>query len=112
MGGGDRSIVLRRKPFVDALDEFAKVLDAISNGQMGSHLLTNTKKLRACKHNETEDSYREWVLDEIHIQENENNGYKGYLDSSAFMANLWIGWTLEFFRNVCASCTGSGDAAQ
>mmetsp|Transcript_14097 Transcript_14097/g.38590 ORF Transcript_14097/g.38590 Transcript_14097/m.38590 type:complete len:334 (-) Transcript_14097:211-1212(-) len=99
-GGNALEASLLRSPFVDALEAYAKVLDQISSGQMGQFLLTNTKKLRHSSAKEEERLYWAWLLSEL--PEHAKNGFKGYLDDSAFMANLWIGRTMEFFVEMFA----------
>jgi len=85
---------VQRDPFMDGLQEYAKVLDGLG-GDMGSYLELNIKKLRASKADRTKQGYRDWLLSELPVHQ--ATGYTGYVDESAWMANLWIGWTLEFF---------------
>lgn len=84
----------RRGPFIEGVEVYAKVLDRLG-GSMGSYLEANTKKLRNSKATCMDESYRAWLLSEVpmHVAK----GYSGYIDDSAFMGNLWIGWLLEFF---------------
>merc|ERR1719221_693727 len=67
---------------------------------MGDHLLSNTEKLRRSKASKGESSYGPWLLSELPVHA--ANGYKGYVDDSAWMANLWIGWSMEFFVEMFA----------
>lgn len=64
---------------------------------MGTHILKNTEKLKKCSHSPGEQVYTKWVMAELHTEMNKKNGYKNYTDDSAFMANLWLAWTMEFF---------------
>mmetsp|Transcript_59914 Transcript_59914/g.129924 ORF Transcript_59914/g.129924 Transcript_59914/m.129924 type:complete len:342 (-) Transcript_59914:78-1103(-) len=97
---------LRKVPFFEGLENFAVVLDQLG-GSMGSYLLTNTQKLRKSKASKSEEDYREWLLSELPTHA--ANGYKGYVDNSAWMANLWIGWTMEFFVEFFALLEASRD---
>uniref|UniRef100_A0A7S3SRW2 Glycolipid transfer protein domain-containing protein n=1 Tax=Strombidinopsis acuminata TaxID=141414 RepID=A0A7S3SRW2_9SPIT len=67
---------------------------------MGSYLLLNTKKLRASKASPEIPNYRAWCLSELPVHA--ATGYKSYVDDSAWMANLWLGWTMEFFVEMFA----------
>lgn len=84
---------LRRASFVDGLEALADALDNL-DGSLGSHVKLNTAKLRRSKADGTEDDYRTWLLSElpVHVAA----GARGYVDDSAWMANLWIGRILEF----------------
>lgn len=85
---------VQRAPLVDGLQEYARVLDGLG-GEMGSYLDLNIKKLRSSKADNARPGYRDWLLSELPVHQ--ATGYTGYVDDSAWMANLWIGWTLEFF---------------
>lgn len=85
---------VQRTPFVEGLDALADALDKVG-GNMGSYLKANTTKLRKSKAASSEESYHEWLLTELPTHAVTN--FKDYADDSAWMANLWIGWTLEFF---------------
>ncbi|CAK0895000.1 unnamed protein product, partial [Prorocentrum cordatum] len=47
-----------------------------------------------------EDEYRAWLVSELPVHA--ATKYREYLDNSAWMANLWIGWSLEFFVELFA----------
>lgn len=83
---------LKRLPLLEGLEAFAAVLDKL--GGMGSHLLTNTKKLRNSKAVASEEMFKPWMLSELPTH---GPAFKGYVDDSAWMGNLWITWTMEFF---------------
>ncbi|CAK0827654.1 unnamed protein product [Prorocentrum cordatum] len=103
---------VRRVPLLEGLEAYASALDAMG-GNMGSYLVANTKKLRASKADPGEGGYRAWALSELPVHE--RNGYKGYVDDSAWMANLWIGRMLEFFVELFAQLSGgaeTGSAAE
>lgn len=85
---------VQRTLFVEGLDALADALDKVG-GNMGSYLKVNTTKLRKSKAASSEESYHEWLLTELPTHAVTN--FKEYADDSAWMANLWIGWTLEFF---------------
>lgn len=89
-----------RIPFVDALEAYVAVLDQVSGGQMGRYLTNNIKKLRSSKAKQAELDYRAWLLSELPVHK--STGYKSYVDDSAWMGNLWLGWTLEFFVEMFA----------
>lgn len=110
--GAEPPSEVRRAPLLDGLEAYASALDAMG-GNMGSYLVANTKKLRASKADPAEEGYRAWALSELPVHE--RNGYKGYVDDSAWMANLWVGRTLEFFVELFAQLSGgaeSGAAAE
>jgi len=85
---------VQRDPFVDGLQAYAGLLDKMG-GSMGSYLETNIKKLKNSKADRTKPGYRDWLLSELPVHQ--ASGYREYVDESAWMANLWLGWTLEFF---------------
>eukprot|EP00931_Biecheleriopsis_adriatica_P119801 TRINITY_DN94995_c0_g1_i1.p1 TRINITY_DN94995_c0_g1~~TRINITY_DN94995_c0_g1_i1.p1 ORF type:complete len:325 (+),score=50.90 TRINITY_DN94995_c0_g1_i1:17-991(+) len=85
---------LRRADFLDGLLAYSAVLNSLGEG-MGSYLDSNIKKLTNSKASSSLSGYREWLLSELPTHS--STGYKCYADESAWMANLWIGWTLEFF---------------
>mmetsp|Transcript_54431 Transcript_54431/g.105165 ORF Transcript_54431/g.105165 Transcript_54431/m.105165 type:complete len:169 (+) Transcript_54431:1-507(+) len=74
-------------------------------GGMGSCLETNTKKLRNSKASASEEDYRVWIRSELPVHA--AAGYKGYVDNSAWMANLWIWRTLDFFVELFAGLVES-----
>merc|ERR1719237_1585114 len=97
---------MKRSRFVEGLENFAGILDQMGGGMgscvldqmgggMGSCLETNTKKLRNSKASASEEDYRAWMRSELPVHA--AAGYKGYVDDSAWMANLWLWWTMEFF---------------
>lgn len=83
-----------KEPFISGLEALAVSLDKLP-GNMGSYLVGNIKKLRASKADSSICGYREWLLSELPVHA--ATGYKGYVDDSAWMGNLWIGWQMEFF---------------
>jgi len=93
-GAAGEAKEVQREPFVDGLQEYATLLDKMG-GSMGSYLETNIKKLRNSKADKGKQGYRDWLLSELPVHE--AKGYREYVDDSAWMANLWLGWTLEFF---------------
>ncbi|CAK0846680.1 unnamed protein product [Prorocentrum cordatum] len=97
---------VRRAPLLDGLEAYASALDAMG-GNMGAYLVANTKKLRASKADPGEGGYRAWALSELPVHE--RNGYKGYVDDSAWMANLWVGRMLEFFVELFAQLSGGAE---
>jgi len=97
-GVGKASEVLK-DPLIEALEACVIVLDTLQQ-KLGSNLQINCKKLRNAKASPWEKSYRPWLLTELPVHQ--ATGYKSYVDESAFMANLWIGWTLEFFVEMFA----------
>lgn len=90
---------LQREPLLEGLDAFAIALDTLG-GSMGSYLRTNIAKLRRSKASRSQAGYRPWLLSELPVHA--STGYKCYADDSAWMANLWIGWSLEFFVELFA----------
>merc|ERR1719468_1424664 len=62
---------------------------------MGSYMEKNVKALRNSKASASEEDYRAWMLSELPVHA--AAGYKGYVDDTAWMSNLWIWWTMEFF---------------
>jgi len=108
-GGSGETREVKRVAFIDGLEEYAKLLDAMG-GDMGSYLAANTKKLRSSKADKSKVGYREWLLTELPVHG--SNGYKEYVDESAWMANLWIGWTLEFFVEMFARLHEGKDTKQ
>merc|ERR1719401_1723904 len=77
---------------------------------MGSHIEGNVQKLRKSKADPNKEGYRDWLLSELPVHE--ATGYKEYVDESAWMANLWIGWTLEFFVEFFAALHDGKDTKQ
>jgi len=107
LGGEAREV--RREPFVQGLEACAEVLNKLGGG-MGNYLLTNTRKLRNSKAPVSEDSYGPWLLSEYPVHA--ATGYRGYVDDSAWMANLWIGWTMEFFVEFFALLSDGQETQQ
>jgi len=99
LDGFGRASEVMKDPLIDGLEAYAVVLECIS-GKLGASFVSNSKKLRSSKASPSEKSYRPWLLSELHVHK--ANGYKGYVDDSAWMGNLWIGWTLEFFVEMFA----------
>lgn len=93
------AVEVRREPFFEGLEALAQAMDGIGGG-IGGHLASNVKKLRRSKASQAEERYEAWLLSELPVHA--ANGYKEYLDDSAFMANLWIAWTLELFVEMFA----------
>jgi len=98
-----------REAFVSGLEDFAELLDNIG-GSMGSYLTTNIQKLRNSKARNDKTGYREWLLSELPTHK--ATGYREYVDDSAWMANLWIGWSLEFFVEMFAQLHKGRGTAQ
>lgn len=90
---------VQRAPFVEGLDAFSKLLDSVG-GSMGSYLKENVDKLSSSKASASIPGYRDWLLSELPVHA--ATGYRSYADPSAWMANLWIGWNLEFFVEFLA----------
>lgn len=63
-------------------------------GDMGTYLLANTAKIRKSKTDSAEKGYRQRMLSELPFH---GPTFAGYKDPSAWMGNLWLAWTLEFF---------------
>mmetsp|Transcript_47972 Transcript_47972/g.133776 ORF Transcript_47972/g.133776 Transcript_47972/m.133776 type:complete len:441 (-) Transcript_47972:216-1538(-) len=102
-------IKLQRVPLIAGFESYAAVLDRLGGG-MGSYILANTTKLRNSKASPAETSYREWLFTELPVHK--ATGYKGYVDDSAWMANVWISWTFEFFVELFAQLhSGKGTRA-
>mmetsp|Transcript_26370 Transcript_26370/g.85165 ORF Transcript_26370/g.85165 Transcript_26370/m.85165 type:complete len:348 (+) Transcript_26370:2278-3321(+) len=92
---------VERVPFIEGLGAYAMLLDKMGGSSgMGSYLEANIKKLRSSKADKNKSGYREWLLSELPIHG--QTSYKEYVDESAWMANLWIGWTLDFFVELFA----------
>lgn len=91
---------LDREALLRGIECYAAVLNTLG-GDMGSYVLANIKKLRQSKAPTTEADYRQWLLSELPTHA--STKYKGYADDSAWMGNLWIGWTLEFFVEMFAN---------
>jgi len=100
---------LQREPFVQGLEAYAQVLDALG-GKMGGYLLDNVRKLRGSRASAAEADYRAWLLSELPVHG--ASGYKEYVDPSAWMGNLWIGWLLEFFVEFFAQLHGGGSTRE
>jgi len=86
-------------PFVEGLNMCEAMLDRLG-GNMGSYLRTNIVKLQKSKAPADKASFRAWMLSELPVHA--ETRYKEYVDNSAWMANLWIGWMLEFFTEMFA----------
>lgn len=109
MAGPGRASAVQRAPYIDGVESFAAVLNELNSG-MGDYLLKDVKKLRASKADASESSYGPWLLSEapVHAQ----TGYKSYVDDSAWMANLWIYRTLDFFVELFAQLAQGNDTRQ
>lgn len=92
------AIHLNRTPFFQGVDKFAALLDSLG-GRMGSYLTSNMAKFRNSKATPSEENFETWMVSELPTH---GPSYKGFVDNSAWMANLWIGWTLEFFVEMLA----------
>eukprot|EP00929_Paragymnodinium_shiwhaense_P013436 TRINITY_DN12128_c0_g1_i1.p1 TRINITY_DN12128_c0_g1~~TRINITY_DN12128_c0_g1_i1.p1 ORF type:complete len:259 (+),score=65.66 TRINITY_DN12128_c0_g1_i1:56-778(+) len=97
---------LKREVLIDSLDAFAAALDSLGGG-MGTYLTANTKKMRDSKADKNEADYKAWLLSELPTHK--ANKYKGYVDDSAWMGNLWIGWMMEFFVELLAQVAAGKD---
>jgi len=101
---------LDRFPLIEGLVAYAQALDALGGG-MGGFLQTNIDKLRKSKADASLTGFREWMLSELPVHA--ANGYRGYVDDSAWMANLWVWWTMEFFCGILrAAVRGLGHQAR
>jgi len=100
---------VQRVSFIEGLCAYAKALDALG-GNMGSYVTQNVDKLSRSKASSSSSGYREWLLSELPMHA--ATGYKGYLDDSAWMANLWIGWTLEFWMEFWAELHKGSETKQ
>jgi len=91
----DAVLDVDREHLMRGFEELIVLLDAISEGRIGCYLTDNVHKLRTSQASAAETSYRPWLISELPVHA--AAGYKGYVDKSAWMANLWNSWTLEFF---------------
>lgn len=113
-GEGGEAAELLRVSFVSGMEAYVSVLNRLSGG-MGDYLDANVKKLKASKADPSVKHYRAWILTELPVH---GPKYQGYVDNSAFMGNLWIAWTLEFFVEFFAELSqgketkGSGGAVE
>merc|ERR1711879_408190 len=64
--------------------------------------------MRNSKARASEDDYMAWLLSELPVHK--ATSYKSYVDDSAWMANLWIGWALEFFVELFALLISGKDS--
>lgn len=101
---GSPVVELLRLPLVDGFQSYVASLNALG-GNMGEYLQTNIKKLQHSKADGSLNGYREWLISELPYQK----PFKGYQDDSGWMANLWIGWTLEFFVDMMAELHSGKD---
>jgi len=95
---------VNREPFIRGCEKFVKVLDTLG-GNMGSYLQKDVVALKESTANPAEVGYRAWIITELPVH---GPSFKSYVDKSAFMGNLWIGWTLEFFVEFLAEMQHSG----
>jgi hypothetical protein len=105
LGSDGRLVSLNRRGFLEFMDSTTALLDLVSGGSIGSYLQPNIKKMRNSKASASEDNYRAWMLSELPVHA--AAGYKGYVDNSAWMANIWTWWTLEFFIELFAGIVES-----
>jgi hypothetical protein len=96
---GDKVQSLRKTAFINFLDVYAVTLDKLG-GNLGTYLRTNVDKLRRSKASTTEEDYKAWLLSELPTHK--ATRFRSYVDDSAWMGNLWISWTLEFFNEFFA----------
>jgi len=94
LGGSGKTEDLVKEPFIQGVEAYADVLNELGGG-MGSYFVANTKKLRNSLASANESMYRAWILSELPVHAHTRR--ESYVDESAWMANLWIAWTLEFF---------------
>jgi len=90
---------LFQAPLLEGLEAYAGALDALG-GSLGGYLLSNVKKIRQSKADWNLSSYRAFLQSELPVHG--ATGYKCYVDESAWMGNLWMSWTLEFFVELFA----------
>lgn len=100
---------LHRTDLLEGLDAFAVALEALASGT-GRPLQDNVGKMRRSKATEPDaGDYRAWLLSEAPVHA--SWGHRGYVDDSAWMANLWTGWILEFFVELLALVHAGGEVA-
>jgi len=88
-----------RVALIRGLERYVQVLDKLAS--IGSYLDGNVRKLNDSKADAGQSDYLAWLLTEL--PEHASTKYKGYDDKSAWMGNLWIVWTLEFFVEMFAN---------
>jgi len=91
---------LRREPFFDALEASAGLLEERLGSGMGEYLSLNIVKFRRSPASLEETDYGLWLRSELPLHA--ANGYRDYVDASAWMANLWVGRYLEFMAEFFA----------
>jgi len=104
LGSDGQVVSMKRSGFVKGMENLTALLDQLSGG-MGSYIENNVKKLLNSKASASEEDYQAWMRSELPVHA--AAGYKGYVDDSAWMANLWIWWTLEFFVEMFAGVVES-----
>jgi hypothetical protein len=105
---GDGNVIFADKDLlIKGFEGFAEVLDEV--GKIGSHISCNVAKLRDAQVFKSEVDYQKWLVSELPVHA--STKYKCYADPSAAMANLWIGWTLEFFVEVFAHLSQDQETA-
>jgi len=104
LGSDGRVVSMKRSGFVKGMQNFTALLDQLGGG-MGSYIENNVKKLQNSKASASEEDYQAWMRSELPVHA--AAGYKGYVDDSAWMGNLWIWWTLEFFVEMFAGVVES-----
>lgn len=100
---------VQREHFIEGLGAYCVALNSLP-GDLGSYLKTHIENMRRSKASATEADYRQWLLSELPVHA--AAGYKSYVDDSAWMANLWIGWTLEFWVEFYAEMVQGKETTQ
>lgn len=101
VGEASTATALVKTPLLLGSDGMVDVLNALSKG-LGDYLKADLEKVRKSKAPELEDGddYKQWLLGEMPVHA--ATRYRGYVDDSAFMGQLWVGRQLEFWVEVFA----------
>jgi len=101
VGDGSTATALMKTPLLLGSDGMVDVLNALSKG-LGDYLKADLEKVRKSKAPELKDGddYKQWLIGEMPVHA--ATRYRGYVDDSAFMGQLWVGRQLEFWVEVFA----------
>lgn len=102
VGEASATTALVKTPLLLGSDGMVDVLNALSQG-IGDYLKADLEKVRKSKAPELKDGgddYKQWLLGEMPVHA--ATRYRGYVDDSAFMGQLWVGRQLEFWVEVFA----------
>jgi len=99
---------LHREHFFEALEALAEILNMLGGG-VGDYISVNVVKFRSSIASTEEMDYRLWLRSELPLHA--ENGYRGYVDASAWMANLWTGRILEFVVELCAQLESGSEVS-